>query len=62
MDVWVNGEKVECENSFVEDGTEITFPVDNVIGTLKAQVADKKKGVLHQLYLEGKLVEEEIIF
>lgn len=62
MDVWVNGEKVETENNFVADGTEINFPLaDNTGATLKANAADKKKGVIHHLYVDGKLFEEDII-
>lgn len=60
MDVWVNGEKVESENSFVEDGTQISFPIGDITGILKANTADKKKGVVHQLYIKGRLFEEDI--
>lgn len=60
MDVWINGEKIETEHSFVDNGTEISFPVGDTTGILKANVSDKKKGVVHQLYVNGQLVDEEI--
>lgn len=60
LDVWVNGNKVETEHSFVEEGTEIKFEVGEDAALIKAAAADKKHGIIHQLYINDKLIEEDV--
>ncbi|CAH1979639.1 unnamed protein product [Acanthoscelides obtectus] len=60
LNVYVNGQICEAEHSFVKDGSEITFPLEETYATIKATSADENQGVIHQLYLDGKLVEEDI--
>lgn len=56
LDVWVNGQQLETENVFVHNGTEIRFTFDNISAVLNS-TSDSKKGVVHKLLLDGKLVD-----
>lgn len=59
--MWVNGKLVEVESSFIDDGTEMKFELeDGVEAAIRAfSDGDKKKGILQQLYVQGRLVEED---
>lgn len=62
LNLWINGHYVEGENLFVHDGAEIRFELEEGTKTntvIKAVSADKKQGVVHQLYLNGRLIEED---
>ncbi|KAF5297565.1 hypothetical protein FQR65_LT09996 [Abscondita terminalis] len=59
LDVWLNGEKIEVEHAFVKDGTEIIFFIDENRISIKASSAVKKEGVIHQLFINEDLIEEE---
>ncbi|KAK4885867.1 hypothetical protein RN001_002138 [Aquatica leii] len=59
LDVWLNGEKIEVEHAFAKDGTEINFLVDENQISIKASTAAKKEGVIHQLFINNNLIEEE---
>lgn len=51
---------VEAENEFVDDGTEMKFKLaENIDALIKASSSDKKLGVIHELYVNGRLVEED---
>nr|XP_023024592.1 fas apoptotic inhibitory molecule 1 [Leptinotarsa decemlineata] len=60
LNVYVNGQMVDTENIFVADGAEMNFDLGTSKATIKAVSTDKKEGVIHQLYLDGKLIEEDI--
>lgn len=63
LNLWVNGHYVDGENVFVNDGAEIRFELEEGTKTqtvIKAVCADKKQGVVHQLFVNGKLVEEDV--
>lgn len=61
LNIWVNGQNIEAENVFVDDGTEMRFDLDHSQAVIKASSADKKQGVIHQLYVNGKLIEEDTL-
>lgn len=56
----MNGNKVETEHSFVDDGTEIKFEIGEDVAVIKAASADKKHGIIHQLSINDKLIEEDL--
>lgn len=61
LNVWVNGNLVEVESDFVDGGTEMKFELEEgVEAAIRAfSDGDKKKGILQQLYIQGKLIEED---
>lgn len=60
LDIWVNGERVDAESLFVDQGTEMRFSLAGEEAVIRAVSSDPKQGVLHQLYVAGRLVEEDI--
>lgn len=60
----MNGQYIETEDSvFVSDGTEMRFEFEDFKGIIKASSADRRQGgVIHQLFVDGKLIEEDIVF
>lgn len=62
LNIYVNGQLVDAENGFVENGTEMKFEMGNSSAIIRAEFALKKEGVIHQLFVDGKLIEEDIIF
>lgn len=58
LDVWVNGQHEEAEHAFVKNGTEINFHLGDSLASIKASSADKKQGVMHELYVDDELVED----
>nr|CAI5852782.1 unnamed protein product [Callosobruchus analis] len=61
LNVYVDGQLCEAEHAFVKDGTEIRFPLEEAYAVIKASSTDENQGVIQQLYLDGKLVEEDVI-
>lgn len=55
----MNGQLVETENVFVDDGTEMRFTLDDVDALIKATSGDKKRGIVQELFIQGKLIEED---
>ncbi|CAH1280726.1 unnamed protein product [Diabrotica balteata] len=62
LNIYVNGEQVEAESNFVTNGTEMSFIMGNTSATIRAETTQKKEGVVHQLFVDGKCIEEDIIF
>ncbi|KAG5891100.1 hypothetical protein JTB14_036991 [Gonioctena quinquepunctata] len=60
LNVYVNGHIVETENVFVSNGTEMTFDLGNSTAVIKAISTDKKEGVIHHLFVNEKLIEEDV--
>lgn len=52
----MNGQLLETENVFVQDGTEIRFNFENISAVLNS-TSNSKKGVIHELFVDGKLVD-----
>ncbi|XP_018567177.1 fas apoptotic inhibitory molecule 1 [Anoplophora glabripennis] len=59
LDIHVNGQVIEAENSFVDDGTEMKFELGSSKAIIKANCCDKKQGVIHQLFVNSALIEED---
>lgn len=60
LDVFVDAKPVETENTFVDDGTEMQFEINEHIGVIRASYTHKKEGVIHELFVNGAKVEEDI--
>ncbi|EFA06444.1 fas apoptotic inhibitory molecule 1 [Tribolium castaneum] len=60
LNVWVNGQYVETESVFIDGGSEMTFEFEDLKAAIRATSTDRKQGVIHQLYVNGKLIEEDI--
>ncbi|XP_064826185.1 fas apoptotic inhibitory molecule 1-like [Oncorhynchus masou masou] len=57
MDVWFNGQKMETEGEFVDDGTETHFAVADHECCIKALSSGKKRaGIVHYLMVDGEAV------
>ncbi|XP_057667420.1 fas apoptotic inhibitory molecule 1 [Diorhabda carinulata] len=62
LNIYVNGELVEAECNFTCNGTEMSFLMGTTLAVIRAETTQKKQGVVHQLFVDGKCVEEDIIF
>ncbi|XP_017786606.1 PREDICTED: fas apoptotic inhibitory molecule 1 [Nicrophorus vespilloides] len=58
LNIWVNGNIIDAENVFVQNGTEMRFKLGEVDALLRSS-AIEKQGILHHLYLQGNRVEED---
>ncbi|XP_014041715.1 fas apoptotic inhibitory molecule 1-like [Salmo salar] len=57
MDIWFNGQKMETEGEFVDDGTETHFTVADHECCIKALSSGKKRaGIVHYLMVDGEAV------
>lgn len=55
MDIWVNGNKIDEEGEFTENGTETNFEVNGVMLKLVTQsTGDKRKGLRHRLFMNNQ--------
>ncbi|KAJ8963306.1 hypothetical protein NQ318_018775 [Aromia moschata] len=59
LDIHVNGQVVEAENGFVAGGTEMRFELGSSKAVIRASSTDKKQGVIHELFVDEKLIEED---
>lgn len=55
----MNGNLVQAENDFCEDGTEMEFELGTQQAVIKATTANKKQGVLHELFVDGRKIEAD---
>jgi hypothetical protein len=62
LNVWVNGQYVETENTFIDSGSEMSFDFENLKAAIKATSVDRKQGVIHQLFVDGQLIEENGVY
>jgi hypothetical protein len=62
LNVWVNGQYVETENTFIDSGSEMSFEFENLKAAIKATSVDRKHGVIHQLFVDGQLIEENGVY
>jgi hypothetical protein len=62
LNVWVNGQYVETENTFIDSGSEMSFEFENLKAAIKATSVDRKQGVIHQLFVDGQLIEENGVY
>lgn len=40
----------------------MTFEFENLKASIRATSTDRKQGVVHQLFVDGKLIEEDVIY
>ncbi|CAG9863313.1 unnamed protein product [Phyllotreta striolata] len=62
LNIYVNGQLVDAESTFIANGTEMKFEMGSSTAVIRAETAMKKEGVIHQLFVDDKLIEEDIIF
>lgn len=55
----MNGNCVQAENVFSEDGTEMGFELGTQNAVIKATSTDKKQGVIHELFVGEKQIEAD---
>ena len=50
LEVWVNGEKIETEAGFTDEGSEMTFELNEKQARIVAVTSGKRReGILHQV-------------
>ncbi|UJR23683.1 hypothetical protein I4U23_026666 [Adineta vaga] len=54
LDVWVNGQRIEANAEFTEDGTETAFDIAGHAAILKAvSTGYRRQGINHVLFVDG---------
>jgi len=57
LEVWVNGEKIETEAGFTDEGSEMTFELNEKQARIVAVTSGKRReGILHQLIINGEII------
>ena len=55
LDIWVNGQRIEAEAEFTDDGTETNFLIADRHAVLKAfSTGYRRSGINHVLFVDGK--------
>ena len=55
LDIWVNGQRIEAEAQFTDDGTETIFDIVGHAAVLKAiSTGYRRAGINHALFVDGK--------
>ena len=55
LDLWLNGQRVEADAEFAEDGTETCFDISGHPAILKAISSGfHRAGINHVLFVDGK--------
>ncbi|XP_076679231.1 fas apoptotic inhibitory molecule 1 [Andrena cerasifolii] len=58
--VWVNGEEIETENDFTDDGAEILFTVGELLAAIRSYSSGQKEiGIAYSLYIDDTEIEKE---
>ncbi|ERL89789.1 fas apoptotic inhibitory molecule 1 [Dendroctonus ponderosae] len=62
LEIWVNGQTVDVERNFVEDGTEMNFQLANSNATLRSAPAPGPghKEITYRLFVNGRLISDDI--
>ncbi|XP_071449996.1 fas apoptotic inhibitory molecule 1 [Hetaerina americana] len=59
LDVWANGQKLETQGEFVDDGSEMHFILGRNAAHIKAVSSGKRReGIIHSLIVNGCLIPE----
>ncbi|XP_033334712.1 fas apoptotic inhibitory molecule 1 [Megalopta genalis] len=62
QNVWVNGEQIETENDFTDDGAEILFAIGEIPASIRTQSSGKKEiGLTYTLYVNDVEIGKETI-
>ncbi|XP_017888557.1 fas apoptotic inhibitory molecule 1 [Ceratina calcarata] len=63
QNVWVNGEQIETENEFTDDGAEILFSVGDLPAVIRTQSSGQKEiGITYSLYINDAEIQREMLF
>ncbi len=55
LDIWVNGQRIEAEAEFTDEGTETIFEISGHPAILKAvSTGYRRAGINHALFVDGK--------
>ncbi|KAL1512517.1 hypothetical protein ABEB36_002099 [Hypothenemus hampei] len=56
LEILVNGEVVEAQREFIENGTEMLFNIDETDARIRSNSKLNNKEILYDLYINGRLV------
>ncbi|XP_066257373.1 fas apoptotic inhibitory molecule 1 [Euwallacea similis] len=59
LEVWVNGQAIDVERDFVEDGTEMKFMIDQVDAIIRSASKQGRKEIVYKLYVNNRLVLDD---
>lgn len=55
LDIWINGQRIEVEAQFSDEGTETTFEIAGHPAVVKAiSTGYRRAGINHALFVDGK--------
>ena len=55
MDLWLNGEKIDAEPEFIENGTETQFQLNGVqVRLVTVSSGHRRSGLVHALFVNGR--------
>lgn len=55
LDIWVNGQRIDSEAQFTDEGTETNFDISGHSAVLKAvSTGFRRAGINHALFVDGK--------
>lgn len=58
LDIWVNGQRIEAEAEFTDDGTETVFSINDHRAVLKPiSTGHARYGISHALFVDGQPIE-----
>ncbi|CAH0388377.1 unnamed protein product [Bemisia tabaci] len=58
LDIWVNGKIVDVTRNFVDEGTEMHFPLGNIPAYVKTvSSGDKREGLIYTLIANNEIVD-----
>jgi hypothetical protein len=61
MDLWLNGQRVECEPEFTDDGTETNFEMaGHHIRLVTVSSGHRRSGLIHALFVDDKEIPAAI--
>ncbi|XP_017788883.1 PREDICTED: fas apoptotic inhibitory molecule 1 [Habropoda laboriosa] len=62
QNVWVNGEQIETENEFTDDGAEILFTVGDLPAAIRTYSSGQKDiGIVYSLFINDVEIEKETL-
>ncbi|KOX69219.1 Fas apoptotic inhibitory molecule 1, partial [Melipona quadrifasciata] len=60
QNVWINGEQIETENEFTDDGAEILFSVGDLSAAIRTYSSGQRNiGIVYSLYIDEVEIEKE---
>ncbi|XP_066152375.1 fas apoptotic inhibitory molecule 1 [Euwallacea fornicatus] len=59
LEIWVNGQAMDVEREFVEDGIEMKFMIDRADAMIRSTAKQGKKEIVYKLYVDNRLVLDD---